>query len=124
MTPQFIKLQKKMKETRQGEWIAVSKKIQNKYSNLVIDQITRIRKDDDLSEYKVISGDYLLNVKTFVNYVSMSIAETEYEVDSYIDVVGALNVDSKEVTIWEIAYWLNWDIGGYSAYGEKYLDFK
>jgi hypothetical protein len=90
-SPDFLKLQKRMKEVRVGEWVPISKKIQNKYSNLEIDQITRMRSDDDFSEYRAISGDYLLNIKTFVNYVSMSIGESEYETDSYIDVGGALN---------------------------------
>ena len=121
LTPQFLKLQKRMKETRQGEWIPISKKIQNKYSNLIINQITRLKKDDGLSEYRVIAQDYLLNIKTYMQYVSMSIGESEYEVDSYIDVVGALNVDDKEITIWEVVFWLNWEIG---YYDEKYLDFE
>ena len=121
LTPQFLKLQKRMKETRQGEWIPISKKIQNKYSNLVIDQITRLKKEDGLSEYRVIAQDYLLNIKTYMQYVSMSIGESEYEVDSYIDVVGSLNVDDKEITIWEVVFWLNWEIG---YYDEKYLDFE
>ena len=56
-----------------------------------------------------------------MQYVSMSIGESEYEVDSYIDVVGALNVDDKEITIWEVVFWLNWEIG---YYDEKYLDFE
>ena len=107
LTPAFHKLEGRMKERRKGEWVSVSRKIQNKYSNFVIDQITRIRKDDDFSEYRVEAQDHLLNVKTYVNYVSMSIGESEYEIDSYIDVVGALNVDDKEVTIWEIIFWLN-----------------
>ena len=119
LTPEFEKLQKKMDETRSGEWIPLSKKITKKYSNLVIDQITRIRKDDDLSEYRLEAEDFLLNVKTFVNYVSMSIGETEYEVDSYIDVVGALNVEGREITISEIIYYMNWDFSS-----ENYLDFK
>ena len=123
LTPQFLKLQKRMKETRQGEWIPISKKIQNKYSNLVIDQITRLKKDDGLSEYRVIAQDYLLNIKTYMQYVSMSIGESEYEIDSYIDVVGALNVDDKEVTIWEIIFWLNWDTGNWGG-DEIYLDFE
>ena len=121
LTPQFLKLQNRMKETRQCEWIPISKKIQNKYSNLVIDQITRLKKEDGLSEYRVIAQDYLLNIKTYMQYVSMSIGESEYEVDSYIDVVGALNVDDKEITIWEVVFWLNWEIG---YYDEKYLDFE
>ena len=121
LTPQFLKLQKRMKETRQGEWIPISKKIQNKYSNLVIDQITRLKKEDGLSEYRVIAQDYLLNIKTYMQYVSMSIGESEDEVDSYIDVVGSLNVDDKEITIWEVVFWLNWEIG---YYDEKYLDFE
>ena len=121
LTPQFLKLQKRMKEPRQGEWIPISKKIKNKYSNLVIDQITRLKKEDGLSEYRVIAQDYLLNIKTYMQYVSMSIGESEYEVDSYIDVVGALNVDDKEITIWEVVFWLNWEIG---YYDEKYLDFE
>ena len=121
LTPQFLKLQKRMKETRQGEWIPISKKIQNKYSNLIINQITRLKKVVGLSEYRVIAQDYLLNIKTYMQYVSMSIGESEYEVDSYIDVVGALNVDDKEITIWEVVFWLNWEIG---YYDEKYLDFE
>tara|TARA_Y100000592_G_scaffold17845_1_gene26971 strand:+ start:5435 stop:5818 length:384 start_codon:yes stop_codon:yes gene_type:complete len=120
-SPDFLKLQKRMKEVRVGEWVSISKKIQNKYSNLEIDQITRMRSDDDFSEYRAISGDYLLNIKTFVNYVSMSIGESEYEVDSYIDVVGALNVENKVISIWEIIFWLNWDI---KHYDDKYLDFE
>ena len=62
--------------------------------------------------------DYLLNMKTYVNYVSMSIGETEYEIDSYIDVVGALNVDDKHITVPEIMYYMNWDFSS-----ENYLDF-
>ena len=121
LTPAFEKLQERLKERRKGEWIPISKKIQNKYSNLVIDQITRLKKEDGLSEYRVIAQDYLLNIKTYMQYVSMSIGESEYEVDSYIDVVGALNVDDKEITIWEVVFWLNWEIG---YYDEKYLDFE
>ena len=49
----------------------------------------------------------------------MSIAETEYEVDSYIDVVGALNIDDRQITISEIIYYMNWDFSS-----ENYLDFK
>ncbi len=108
-----------MEESRRGDWIPLSKKITKKYSNLTIDQITRIKKDDDLSEYRVIAGELLLNIKTFVNYASMSIGETEYEVDSYIDVVGALNVEGREITISEIIYWMNWDFSS-----ENYLDFE
>ena len=119
LTPAFEKLQKRLKERRKGEWVPISKKIQNKYSNLVIDQITRTRKDDDFSEYRVIAQDYLLNVKTYVNYVSMSIGESEHEVDSYIDVVGALNIEDREITISEIIYYMNWDFSS-----ENYLDFK
>ena len=119
LTPAFHKLESRMKERRKGEWVAVSREIQNKYSNLVIDQITRTRKDDDFSEYRIEAQDYLLNVKTFVNYVSMSIGESEYEVDSYIDVVGALNVEDREITISEIIYYMNWDFNS-----ENYLDFE
>ena len=119
LTPAFHKLERRMKERRKGEWVSVSRKIQNKYSNFVIDQITRIRKDDDFSEYRVEAQDYLLNVKTYVNYVSMSIGESEHEVDSYIDVVGALNIEDREITISEIIYYMNWDFSS-----ENYLDFK
>ena len=119
LTPQFLKLKKKLDERRKGEWVSVSKKIKNKYSNLVIDQITRVNKDDSLSEYRILSGNKLLNVKSFVNYVSMSIGETEYEVDSYIDVIGALNIENKDITISEIIYYMNWDFSS-----ENYLDFK
>ena len=119
LTPAFHKLESRMKERRKGEWVAVSREIQNKYSNLVIDQITRTRKDDDFSEYRIEAQDYLLNEKTFVNYVSMSIGESEYEVDSYIDVVGALNVEDREITISEIIYYMDWDFSS-----EKYLDFE
>tara|TARA_B100000131_G_scaffold320291_1_gene368058 strand:- start:1036 stop:1416 length:381 start_codon:yes stop_codon:yes gene_type:complete len=119
LTPAFHKLESRMKERRKGEWVPVSREIQNKYSNLVIDQITRTRKDDDFSEYRIEAQDYLLNVKTFVNYVSMSIGESEYEVDSYIDVVGALNVEDREITISEIIYYMDWDFSS-----EKYLDFE
>tara|TARA_B100000519_G_C14040889_1_gene342657 strand:+ start:98 stop:475 length:378 start_codon:yes stop_codon:yes gene_type:complete len=119
LTPAFHKLEGRMKERRKGEWVSVSRKIQNKYSNFVIDQITRIRKDDDFSEYRVEAQDYLLNVKTYVNYVSMSIGESEHEVDSYIDVVGALNIEDREITISEIIYYMNWDFSS-----ENYLDFK
>ena len=119
LTPAFHKLERRMKERRKGEWVSVSRKIQNKYSNFVIDQITRTRKDDDFSEYRVIAQDYLLNVKTYVNYVSMSIGESEHEVDSYIDVVGALNIEDREITISEIIYYMNWDFSS-----ENYLDFK
>ena len=118
-SPDFLKLQKRMKEVRVGEWVPISKKIQNKYSNLVIDQITRTRKDDDFSEYRVEAQDYLLNIKTFVNYVSMSIGESENEVDSYIDVLGALNVENREITINEIIHYMNWDFNS-----ENYLDFE
>ena len=119
LTPAFEKLQKRLKERRKGEWVPISKKIQNKYSNLVIDQITRTRKDDDFSEYRVEAQDYLLNIKTFVNYVSMSIGESENEVDSYIDVLGALNVENREITINEIIHYMNWDFNS-----ENYLDFE
>ena len=119
LTPAFHKLERRMKERRKGEWVSVSRKIQNKYSNFVIDQITRIRKDDDFSEYRVEAQDHLLNVKTFVNYVSMSIGESENEVDSYIDVLGALNVEDREITISEIIYYMNWDFNS-----ENYLDFE
>lgn len=119
LTPAFEKLHKRLKERREGEWVSVSRAIKSKYSNLVIDQITRTRKDDDFSEYRIIAQDFLLNVKTYVNYVSMSIAETEYEVDSYIDVVGALNIDDRQITISEIIYYMNWDFSS-----ENYLDFK
>jgi hypothetical protein len=119
LTPAFEKLQKRLKERRKGEWVPISKKIQNKYSNLVIDQITRTRKDDDISEYRVEAQDYLLNIKTFLNYVSMSIGESENEVDSYIDVLGALNVEDREITISEIIYYMNWDFNS-----ENYLDFE
>jgi hypothetical protein len=119
LTPAFEKLQKRLKERRKGEWVPISKKIQNKYSNLVIDQITRTRKDDDFSEYRVEAQDYLLNIKTFLNYVSMSIGESENEVDSYIDVLGALNVEDREITISEIIYYMNWDFNS-----ENYLDFE
>ena len=71
----------------------------------------------------IIAQDYLLNIKTYMQYVSMSIGESEYEIDSYIDVVGALNVDDKEVTIWEIIFWLNWDTGNWGG-DEIYLDFE
>ena len=107
-----------MKESREGEWIFISKKIKDKYSNLVIDQITRTSKQEDFSEYRVIAQDLLLNIKTYINYVSMSIADTEYEVDSYIDVVGALNKDDKYITIEEIIYYMNWDFNR-----ENYLKF-
>ena len=119
LTPAFEKLQKRLKERRKGEWVPISKKIQNKYSNLVIAQITRTRKDDDFSEYRVEAQDYLLNIKTFLNYVSMSIGESENEVDSYIDVLGALNVEDREITISEIIYYMNWDFNS-----ENYLDFE
>ena len=62
LTPQFLKLQNKMRETREGEWIFISKKVKNKYSNLIIDQITRTRKDEDFSEYRIIAQDLLLKV--------------------------------------------------------------
>tara|TARA_Y100000310_G_C20550430_1_gene747776 strand:- start:489 stop:866 length:378 start_codon:yes stop_codon:yes gene_type:complete len=119
LTPQFLKLQNKMRETREGEWIFISKKIKDKYSNLIIDQITRTRKDEDFSEYRAIAQDLSLNIKTYINYVSMSIGDTEYEVDSYIDVIGALNTDEKHISIEEIVYYMNWDFSI-----ENYLDFE
>ena len=108
-----------MRETREGEWIFISKKIKDKYSNLIIDQITRTRKDEDFSEYRAIAQDLSLNIKTYINYVSMSIGDTEYEVDSYIDVIGALNTDEKHISIEEIVYYMNWDFSI-----ENYLDFE
>jgi hypothetical protein len=118
LTPTFLKLTKKMKERRSGDWVSTSKTISNKYSDLVVDQITRLNKEGDLSEYEAKAGDKFLIIKTFVNYVSMSIGETEYEADSYIDVVGALNVDGQIITISEIIYYMNWDFSS-----ENYLDF-
>jgi len=111
-------LSKKMKERRSGDWVSTSKDMSIKYSDLVVDQITRLNKDGDLSEYKAEAGDKFLIIKTFVNFVSMSIGETEYEADSYIDVVGALNVDGQIITISEIIYYMNWDFSS-----ENYLDF-
>jgi hypothetical protein len=49
----------------------------------------------------------------------MSIGESENEVDSYIDVLGALNVEDREITISEIIYYMNWDFNS-----ENYLDFE
>ena len=118
LTPDFLKLQKKMKESREGEWLFISKKIKNKYSNLVIDQITRTSKKEDFSEYRVIAQELLLNIKTYINYVSMSIGDTEYEVESYIDVIGAVNTDDKNITIEEIVYYMHWDFSI-----ENYLAF-
>ena len=118
LTHQFLKLQNKMRETREGEWIFISKIVKNKYSNLIIDQITRTRKDEDFSEYRIIAQDLLLNMKTYINYVSMSIGETEYEIDSYIDVIGAVNTDDKYITINEITHYMNWDFNK-----ENYLAF-
>ena len=118
LTPTFLKLSKKMKERRSGDWVSTSKDMSIKYSDLVVDQITRLNKDGDLSEYKAEAGDKFLTIKTFVNFVSMSIGETEYEADSYIDVVGALNVDGQIITISEIIYYMNWDFSS-----ENYLDF-
>jgi hypothetical protein len=118
LTPTFLKLTKKMKERRSGDWVSTSKTMSNKYSDLVVDQITRLNKEGDLSEYEAKAGDKFLIIKTFVNYVSMSIGETEYEADSYIDVVGALNVDGQIITISEIIYYMNWDFSS-----ENYLDF-
>ena len=119
LTPQFMKLQNKMRESREGEWLFISKKIENKYSNFIIDQITRTRKEEDFAEYRLIAQERLLNIKTYINYVSMSVGDTEYEVDSYIDVVGALNKDDKYITIEEIIYYMDWDFNR-----ENYLDFK
>jgi len=118
LTPTFLMLSKKMKERRSGDWVSTSKDMSIKYSDLVVDQITRLNKDGDLSEYKAEAGDKFLIIKTFVNFVSMSIGETEYEADSYIDVVGALNVDGQIITISEIIYYMNWDFSS-----ENYLDF-
>ena len=134
-----------MRETREGEWIFLSEKIKNKYSDFTVHQITRTRRDDDFAEYRAIAteynypdppsdksgegsptedqcllfqDEYILNIKTYMNYVSMSSGLTEYDADSYIEVVGALNVDNKVITLPEIIYYLNWNL-----VDENYLQF-
>ena len=47
LTPTFLKLTKKMKERRSGDWVSTSKTMSNKYSDLVVDQITRLNKEED-----------------------------------------------------------------------------
>ena len=51
----------------------INKDMSIKYSDLVVDQITRLNKDGDLSEYKAEAGDKFLIIKTFVNFVSMAL---------------------------------------------------
>ena len=106
-TPAFLKLQKKLIETQQGEWVPVSKKIQDKYSNLILTNLCRFKTDNEYIEYRAETKDKFINIKTFVNYVSIVVADTEYELDNSIDVVGAINAD-RNITIDEISYYLNW----------------
>lgn len=106
-TPAFIKLQKKLAETQQGAWVPVSKKIQNKYSNIILTSLCRFKTDDEYVEYRGETEDGYINIKTFQNFVSMVTADTEYGLDNSIDVVGAIN-DERNITIDEISYYLNW----------------
>lgn len=107
-TPAFLKLQKKLIETQKGGWVSVSKKIQDKYSNLILTNLCRFKTDNEYIEYRAETKDKFINIKTFVNYVSMVVADTEYGLDNSIDVVGAIN-DERNITIDEISYYLNWE---------------
>ena len=106
-TPAFLELRKKLLEVQQGEWVSVSKKIEDKYSNLILTNLCRFKTDEEFIEYKAETKDKFINIKTFLNQVSMIAAETEYELDNTIDVVGAINAD-RNITIEEISYYLNW----------------
>jgi hypothetical protein len=116
-TPAFLKLQKKMKETREGEWVPVSKKIQNKYSFIEPIIICKIKADEDYHEYRGETEDKYINLKTFVNFVSLNIAETEYAAESDIEVVGAVN-KGVNITLNEIIYYLNW------SKPKQYIEFE
>ena len=106
-TPAFLKLQNKLIEVQKGEWVSVSKKIQDKYSNIVLTSLCKFKTDDEYVEYRGETEDGYINIKTFLNFVSMNTAETEYELDNSIDVIGAINAD-RNITIEEIIYYLEW----------------
>jgi hypothetical protein len=107
-TPAFLKLQKRMTETQKGSWVPVSKKIQNKYSNITLTGLCRFKNYKDYTEYIGETEDGYINVKTFINFVSIITGETEYDLQNDIEVVGAIN-DDRNITIEEIIYYLNWN---------------
>ena len=108
LTPAFLKLEKRLEEVHRGEWVFASREVQNKYCNIQPISLCKFKADDDYVHYKGETNNRYLNIKTFVNYVSMSIGESEYEADSYIDVVGAINID-RNIRHGEIIYHLGWD---------------
>ena len=107
-TPAFLKLRKRLIETQKGSWVPVSKKIQNKYSNIIITSLCKFKTEDDYVEYVGETEDGYINIKTFINYVSIITGETEYELLNNIEVVGAIN-DERNITIDEIIYYMNWN---------------
>ena len=107
LTPAFIKLGKLLDAAHEGEWVFASKKVKNKYSNIQPITICKFKTDGDFIEYRGETEDKYINIKTFLNYVSMYIAETEYELANKVDVIGAIN-DDRNITIDEISYYLKW----------------
>ena len=98
-----------MKEVHQGEWVPVSKEIQDKYSSFKPKHLCLFNSEGDFKEYRGETENEFINIKTFVNYVSINIKETEYETHSDIEVVGALNLD-RNIEAGEIMYYMGWNI--------------
>ena len=107
-TPAFLKLQKKMNETRRGEWVFASTWAKIDTYNIQPLSLCRFMHDGDYSEYKGDTEDKYISIKTFINFVSIGIADTEYELENNIQVIGAIN-DDRNITINEVIYYLGWD---------------
>ena len=122
LTKPFLKLKKKLKEHRKGTWVWANRAMRSKYSNLIITQLALINNENnEFFEYKGEAIDLdthlILNMKTYQNYVSISTGESEYEADSYIDVVAAIAGDVP-IKLADILYNCMWEFNK----SENYMD--
>ena len=124
--PQFskplLKLKKKLEEHRKGTWVWANRAMRSKYSNLIITQLTLINnQNNELFEYRGEATDLdthlILNMKTYDNYLTMSTGESEYEADSYIDVVAAI-AGGTPIKLADILYNCMWEFNK----SENYMD--
>ena len=122
LTKPFLKLKKKLEEHRKGTWVWANRAMRSKYSNLIITQLALINNENnEFFEYKGEAIDLdthlILNMKTYQNYVSISTGESEYEADSYIDVVAAIAGDVP-IKLADILYNCMWEFNK----SENYID--
>ena len=112
-TPAFLKLQKKLMETQRGEWVSVSKKIQDKYSNLTLTNLCRFKTDNEYIEYRAETKDKIIYLKFYGHTLAAGMHETDIGAQCYAIVLGGytfLDKDTTTPTTQQIIDFMRWKV--------------